>query len=212
MSAMSPAAPLAVSNSVTYQGPAQPRSPDTSTGLSFGEVMSDLNPLQYLPVVGTIYRAITGDTIPRPLREAGSLLVSGLMGGPVGVATNLAMLGFEKLTGIDLEEVEQRVITALTPSSMPALSPTLLQTAAVEGAGAGAPSVPTGAAATGTASTVPAPGDGSAAGAAWSPAQLAAYGVIKGPDGDLRQGNLTGADVLNALQLRANNAALPTAA
>ena len=209
---MSPAAPLAVSNSVTYQGAAQPRSPDADAGLSFGDVLSDLNPLQYLPVIGTIYRAITGDTIPRPLREAGSLLVSGLMGGPIGVATNLAMLGFEKMTGIDLEEVEQRVITALTPSGSPALSGTLLQTAAVEGAGAATPSPINAASAAAMASAAPASAGASPSGGAWSPAQLAAYGVIKGPDGDLRQGNLTGADVLNALQLRSTSAALPASA
>ena len=218
---MSSDAPIAVSNSVTYQAPApsaapaQSAAPKASSGLSFGDVLSDLNPLQYLPVVGTIYRAVTGDTIPRPLREAGSLLVSGLMGGPVGVATNLAMLGFEKLTGIDLEEVEQHVFSALTSGGTPALNGTLLQSAAVEGAGAAATVAPASSAAplTRTASTLDAPSDTKEmAGGAWSPAQLAAYGVFKGPDGDLRQGGLSGADVLNALQLRSNGGALPAAA
>ena len=207
---MSPGAPIAVSNTVTYQGVAQPHAASAADGLSFSDVLSDLNPLQYLPVIGTIYRAVTGDTIPRPLREAGSLLVSGLMGGPVGLATNLAMLGFEKLTGIDLEDVEQRVITALTPSGKPALSATLLQASAVEGAGATSPS-----ATAAPAATVTLPGASTAtaaAGVAWSPAQLAAYGVVTAPNGDLRQGSLTGADVLNALQLRSSSAALPAAA
>jgi hypothetical protein len=35
--------------------------------ISFGDVLSALNPLQYLPVVGSIYRAVTGDTIPETL-------------------------------------------------------------------------------------------------------------------------------------------------
>jgi hypothetical protein len=43
---------------------------------------------------------------------------------------------------------------------------------------------------------------------AWTSGQLAAYGVVKGPDGELHQGALRGADVLNALQLRATAGAL----
>jgi hypothetical protein len=187
---MTAAASIAVSNSVTYQGPTAPVIADADTGLTFGEVFSDLNPLQYLPVVGTLYRAITGDTIPRPLREAGSLLVSGLIGGPIGVATNLAMLGFEKITGIDLEEVEQNVITALMPDKA---TPVAASAAPSPAAVATAPAAP----------AAPAPSGSAAEPVAWTPAQLAAYGVVKGADGELHRGGLSGADVLNALQLRA---------
>lgn len=38
------------------------------------------NPLQYVPVVGTIYRAVTGEQIPITLQVAGAALT----GGPVG--------------------------------------------------------------------------------------------------------------------------------
>jgi len=197
---MAQAAPITVSNTVTYQAPIAPDSAASAAGLSFREVLSDLNPLQYLPVVGTLYRALTGDTIPRPLREAGSLVASGLMGGPVGIATNLAMLGFEKLTGIDLEQVEQTVLSSL---AMPgALSTPLLQSAAVEGAGA--PSVPGPAAATEVAQSAPAPAGDPPSAVPWTTAQLAAYGVVKDADGELHQGTLSGADVLNALQLGAS--------
>ena len=72
---------------------------DQHHGVSFREILSDLNPLQYLPVVGTIYRAVTGDVIPEPLRFFGSLLVSGLLGGPMGVAISLATTAAEKITG-----------------------------------------------------------------------------------------------------------------
>jgi hypothetical protein len=108
--------PITASNAVTYQPSIAAPPTEGSSDLTFGEVLSDLNPLQYLPVVGTIYRAITGDVIPKPLREAGSLVVSGLMGGPAGVAMNLAMLALEKITGIDLEDVEQSVLAALSPA------------------------------------------------------------------------------------------------
>lgn len=57
--------------------------------VSFHELLSALNPLQHVPVVGTIYRAATGDTIPLPLQVAGSLLT----GGPPG-ALGAAVVGF----------------------------------------------------------------------------------------------------------------------
>jgi hypothetical protein len=84
-----------------HSSSAQPK----SGGLSFHDVLSALNPLQYLPVVGTIYRAMTGDTINEGVRLAGSMLVSGLMGGPIGLATNIATTIAEKVTGIDPDHV-----------------------------------------------------------------------------------------------------------
>ncbi len=47
----------------------------------FSDVLKALNPLQHVPVVGTIYRAATGDTIPAPLR----ILGAGIFGGPIGI-------------------------------------------------------------------------------------------------------------------------------
>lgn len=42
--------------------------------------MRSLNPVHYVPVVGMIYRAVTGETIPAPMRVLGA----GLTGGPLG--------------------------------------------------------------------------------------------------------------------------------
>jgi hypothetical protein len=53
---------------------------------SFHDFLSAINPLQYLPVVGTIYRAVTGDVIPEALRDLGSMLVSGLLAAQSGWA------------------------------------------------------------------------------------------------------------------------------
>src|SRR5689334_19861315 len=40
--------------------------------LSFHDILHALNPLHYLPIIGTVYRAATGDVIPEPLRVGGS--------------------------------------------------------------------------------------------------------------------------------------------
>jgi hypothetical protein len=50
------------------------------SSMSFSEFLSGLNPLQHLPVVGMVYRAITGDIPPTVMRVAGAFL----LGGPVG--------------------------------------------------------------------------------------------------------------------------------
>lgn len=64
---------------------AGPLSPDAAwpqpIKMSFGQVLSALNPLQHIPVVGRIYRAETGDTIPAPLK----ILGAGIFGGPLGI-------------------------------------------------------------------------------------------------------------------------------
>ena len=79
----------------------------------FHDVLSALNPLQYLPVVGNIYRALTGDIIPEPLRAAGSMIVSGLTGGPIGVGINVASIAFQKITGLDFDRMTHNVLAAI---------------------------------------------------------------------------------------------------
>ena len=71
----------------------------------FHEVLEDLNPLQYVPVVGTIYRAITGDEGNPTLRFAASLGTSFALGGPIGVAITVG----EKMAGIDPEKMALNV-------------------------------------------------------------------------------------------------------
>lgn len=50
-------------------------------GFSFGDLLDIVNPLQQLPVVGTVYRALTGDTISPGARMIGGIA----FGGPVGM-------------------------------------------------------------------------------------------------------------------------------
>jgi hypothetical protein len=147
----------------------------------FREFLSELNPLQYIPVIGTIYRAVTGDTIPETAREAGSLVVSGLTGGPVGVAINLGTLAAEKITGIDPEKLGGRVLAGIGIGSVSATG-TPVPAARI------APAPPT----QQHAAIQP---------KAWSSTQLTAYGVHINASGDLQRGAVSGSDVLNELEL-----------
>jgi hypothetical protein len=153
--------------------------------LSFHDVLSAMNPLQYLPVIGTIYRAVTGDQIPEAMRRIGSLVVSGLLGGPIGVAINLVVTVAEKITGIDLDHTGQMLLTGNGPSGHPLGEPKPASAPAPEPVARAADPV----------ASVPVPAQ------PWSPAQLAAYGVRSAGDGALKLADVRGADVLNTLEL-----------
>ncbi len=84
---------------------------------SFLDVLSALNPLQYLPVIGTIYRAATGDRPPESVRIAGSLIASGLMGGPIGLAIGAASTALQQATGLSLDSAMDDIIHPSSPST-----------------------------------------------------------------------------------------------
>ena len=174
---------LEAATSLSATAPQETRPSEPDHHISFHDVLSALNPIQYLPVLGTIYRAATGDQIPEPMRRIGSFIVSGLLGGPVGAAINVATLAAEKISGIDLDKTGQNVLSGHLAAAKPAADPT--PTPAPAQAASPGPTSP--------ADPLPA--------AAWSPAQLATYGVSTTGDGILKCADLTGADVLNALEL-----------
>ncbi|MDH3241005.1 MAG: hypothetical protein OEO83_10090 [Alphaproteobacteria bacterium] len=66
-------------------------------GLTFGDLLDTINPLHHLPVVGFIYRAVTGDTI-----SPASLIAGGaLFGGPIGLAASVADTMLKEASGRD---------------------------------------------------------------------------------------------------------------
>ncbi len=67
---------------------------------TFDDVLRGLNPLHHLPVVGTIYRAVSGETIPPSERIAGSILAGALFGGPLGVLATVVICFVEELIRI----------------------------------------------------------------------------------------------------------------
>ncbi len=160
---------------------------------AFHTLLSELNPLQYLPVVGTLYRAITGDTISETARMAGSLVVSGLTGGPIGIAMNVGATALEHVLGIDPEKIGSHMLASLGIGGHAATqlaSSAQASAAANEGAAVVAAGMPA---------------------QAWSAAQLAAYGVSSG-GGQIVRGTLSGADVLNSLELARIGAPSPAVA
>ncbi len=61
-------------------------------GLSFRDVLDLVNPLQHIPLVGNLYRKLTGDTLDPAIRVAGGAL----FGGPLGALLSLGSLVVER--------------------------------------------------------------------------------------------------------------------
>jgi hypothetical protein len=115
------------------------------------------------------------------LRQAGSMLVSGLLGGPIGLIINIATTIAEKATGIDPEKIITAQLNPPAPvAAKPADDGPMAPPADVSA------HLPTGA----TAAQLP-----------LSQSQLEAYGVSTNTSGNLMLGTIEGADVLNAIQL-----------
>src|SRR5215475_3968291 len=89
--------------SATPVTPAQPQadqkaqSKSSDWDFSFHNLLSIINPLEHLPIIGTIYRAITHTHIGIPERIAGDALYGGLWGAVSGAAD----AAFEAITGKD---------------------------------------------------------------------------------------------------------------
>jgi len=68
--------------------------------LSVADLIDVINPLQHIPVVGTIYRELTGDRIGHGARMAGGVLFM----GPLGGLTALANIVSIEASGKDMGE------------------------------------------------------------------------------------------------------------
>ena len=103
------------------QGVGSEQSWPTDGHITFGEILHALNPLQHLPVIGTIYRAITGDTIPAPMRLFGSIVGGLLTGGPLGMA--LGIVGnFVENAFHGAQEAKPDAPAALASTAPPAMA------------------------------------------------------------------------------------------
>lgn len=66
----------------------------------FHHLLDVVNPLQHLPIIGTIYRAITGEKLDAVEKIAGDTLYGGLW----GAVSSIADVAFEGLTGKSFED------------------------------------------------------------------------------------------------------------
>lgn len=65
--------------------------------LSFSDLLDVINPLHHIPILGSIYRAISGDTI----KPAAQVIGGGLFGGPLGAMVATIEVAHEQETGKD---------------------------------------------------------------------------------------------------------------
>lgn len=100
----------------------------TDEGLGFDDLLDVINPLQHLPVVGMLYRAITGDEISAPAKIAGDTLFGGIYGF-------LGALGSVAYEGIAGESIEKTVLSLFdgSPSPTPAVAQRAYQAAQTMG-------------------------------------------------------------------------------
>jgi len=77
-----------------------------SDGPTFSDFIDVINPMQHIPVIGTLYREVTGDTIDHAPKVAGKTLYF----GPIGALTSVVDVFVEETTGKD---VGRHVMSAL---------------------------------------------------------------------------------------------------
>jgi len=65
---------------------------------SFGDLLDIVNPLQHIPIVNSIYRVLTGDTISGHARVMGAALY----GGPIGMIAGAANAVIAEVRGADV--------------------------------------------------------------------------------------------------------------
>jgi len=97
------------SETITVQGqpPAAKSHLWAGDHFSFHDLLDAINPLQHIPVVSTIYREVTGDTLGNAARVVGD----GLYGGVIGVIAGLLDVSVIEATGKD---IGQHVIATVT--------------------------------------------------------------------------------------------------
>lgn len=87
-------------NALAYKAPDANIQTTQPEEFGFGDLVDMINPLHHLPVVGQIYRGLTGDEI----KPIGQIIGGAIFGGPLGAATSLINVVIEEETGKDMTE------------------------------------------------------------------------------------------------------------
>jgi hypothetical protein len=120
-------APVPTSASAPAAPPAAPKTPDH---LSFGDLLDIINPLQHIPIVSTIYRKLTGDTMSPTAEIFGGALYGGIIGAAASIAdvlftretgsdfgdTVMAWLGFGNDSGVEFAKTDAKPAPAAPPT------------------------------------------------------------------------------------------------
>ncbi|HEX2761458.1 MAG TPA: hypothetical protein VHM27_13130 [Rhizomicrobium sp.] len=90
----------------------------------FQHILDVINPLQHLPIIGTIYRAATGERLDPVEKIAGDAIYGGLW----GAVTAVADVAFEAITGKSVEDTVMAWFKGdSTPRQVAKLSPSHIQ-------------------------------------------------------------------------------------
>ena len=90
-----------VPSTVDSSGTVQAREPRAAEkGFSFWDILDVVNPLHHLPVIGNIYRALSGDEI----KGISRILGGGIFGGIIGAVAGLVNAITDQISGKDIGE------------------------------------------------------------------------------------------------------------
>lgn len=188
--------------------------PEPESDMSFWDVLDIVNPLQHIPIVNNIYRAVTGDEISAPARVMGGILFGGVIGGAAAIANAVLEqstgqdLGGHMLASLGFEETGGPAPTAV--AAAPAATATAAATGNAAPATTGAPATPQTVAAATAAALRPTAAAVPPETAARTPP--AAGGVplreaLASPVGEHRPGRMPARDTIPANTMQAKQAA-----
>ncbi len=99
-------------------------------GFSFGDFLDLINPLQHIPIVGTLYRAATGDDISM----GSSILGGGLFGGILGAGAAVVNAVIKEATGGEIvDHITAMFSDGEAPRTVDAAAPAVMASAAIRG-------------------------------------------------------------------------------
>lgn len=90
--------------------------------LSFGALLANLNPLHHIPLVGWVYRAVTGETVHPTFRALGGFLFGGPIGAVVSAVSAMAeslFLRQDEAGGVVARAEPAATLTALAETPAP---------------------------------------------------------------------------------------------
>ena len=93
---------------------------NSSSPISFSDVIDAINPLQHIPVISGAYRSATGSTISTGAKLAGDTIYGlALGGGALSVASSVTDAAVQQVTGKDITGNVASGVSAIISSTQP---------------------------------------------------------------------------------------------